>query len=313
VKKRVFIPGFLFCLAIGGFTPGKVQTVDTSGYREITFYNGKYLAVGTEGRIDYISNSGDKTAVISPNRNNLNCLVSNDKVVIIGGDKGTILFSSDGKIFTTVDPGINDNINGITFRNETFVAGADRGTILISKNGSTWSSIKSGAKGNIVSVTSNDSFFLGITGDGEILTSGNGIDWKIQDYNKEYSGYNRPCEFSKVLAANDRVVIIGKHDDNTPAVLFSTLGNVWTERTLIYEDDNGEMRYLSNEPNAVAYDAVRDQFILACDKGEILSLPPCSKCNVSATLSGSDLYAITCTENLLIAVGRGFSVNIIKL
>lgn len=309
-----FTINIIINLIIGAMlSPGKVQTGDTRGYRDIIFCNGNYLAAGTEGRIDYISSSGDKTPVISPTRNHLNCLASKNGIVIIGGDKGTILFSSDGKIFTVVDPGTNENINGITFNNEIFVAGADRGTILVSKNGTSWSSIKSGARGNIVSMTSKDSFFFGITGNGEILTSGNGIDWKIRDYNKEYSGYNRPCLFRKVLAANDRIVIIGKHDDNSPAVLFSTLGNVWTERTLIYEDNNGEMRYLSNEPNSVAYDAVRDQFILACDKGEILTLPPCSKCNESATISVSDLYAITCEGNLLITAGREFSINILKL
>jgi len=296
-----FIIGGLICLDLA--------EPENNGYRDIMFYNGKYLAIGTEGRIDYISSSGEKTTVISTTGNNLNCIAVENQVVIAGGDKGTILFSSDGKIFSRVESGINANINGITCKNELFIAVADRGTILISKNGSTWSSIKSEAKGNIVSVTANDSFFIGVTEMGEILTSKDGIDWKIQDYNKEYSGYNRSCVFRKVLAANNRIVIIGKHNDDSPAVLFSTLGNVWSERTLIYEDDNGMMKYLSNEPNAITYDAIRDQFILACDKGEIFTLPSCSKCNVSEKISDSDLYAITCTGNLLICVGREFSVK----
>ncbi len=271
------------------------------------------MAVGTDGRIDYITNSGEKTAAVCSNRNNLNCVTCSSQAVVVGGDKGTILFSSDGKIFSTVESGTNANINGIACNNELFIAGADRATILISKNGSSWRSIKSEARGNIVSVTANDPFFIGITDIGEILTSKDGINWDIRDYNKEYSGYNKSCVLKKVLATNNRIVIIGKHNDNSPAVLFSSLGNVWTERTLIYEDDEGVMRFLTNEPNSITYDSVRDQFILACNKGQIFTLPSCTKCNESAIISDSDLYAIFCSGNLLICVGREFSVNILNL
>lgn len=286
---------------------------EVKGYRDIIFYYGKFLAVGTDGRIDYITNSGEKTAVVCSNRNNLNCVTCSSQALVIGGDKGTILFSSDGKVFSSAVSGTDSNINGIIFKNGLFVAGADGGKILLSKNGNSWSSINTEAKGNIVSVTANDSFFIGITDKGEILTSKDGFNWKIRDYNKEYSGYNKYCIFKKVFAANNRIVIIGRHDDNSPAVLFSSLGNVWSERSLIYDDDHGMIRFLTNEPNAITYDPVRDQFILACDKGEIFSLPSCSRCNESAIISASDLYGIICTGNLLICVGQEFSVNILNL
>jgi len=286
---------------------------EVKGYRDIMFFDGRYFAVGTDGRIDYISSSGEKSAVVTNSRNNLNCIAGNGQVVVVAGDNGTMLFSSDGKAFLSIESGTDSNINGISYRNGLFVAGADGGTILISKNGNSWSMIKSETRGNIVSVTSNDSFFMGVTDRGEILTSKDGFNWAIRDYNKEYSGYNKSCVFKKVLAANNRIVIIGRHNDNSSAVLFSSLGNVWAERSLVYDDDQGIMRFLTNEPNAITYDSVRDQFILACDKGEIFTLPSCSKCNESAKISASDLYAITCTGNILVSVGREFSVNILIL
>jgi len=305
------IAGFI-CLVAS--EPGTIsENQDVRGYRDIIFYSEKYVAAGTEGRIDYISRSGEREALAGPNRNNLNSITCDGLVIVIAGDNGTILYSSDGKVFSSVSSGTNSNINGIIFKNGLFVAGADGGLILLSQNGSSWSSVKTGARGNIVSVSANDSFFIGVTDRGEILTSKNGIDWIIMDYNKEYSGYNKSCVFKKVLATNNRIVIAGKHDDNTPAVLFSTLGNVWTERTLIYEDNEGTMQFLANEPNAITYDSVRDQFILACDKGEVFTLPSCAKCNGSAIISDSDLYAIICRGNLLISVGRDFSVNILNL
>ncbi len=296
-----------------GNSPGWLaETEYVKGYRDIMYYNRRYLAVGTDGRIDYISSSGEKAAVVSNNSNNLNCITANDKVVVVGGDNGTILFSSEGKIFSTVESGTNDNINGITCNNGLFIAGGDGGTIIISKNGDSWSRIESEVKGNIVSVTANDSFFIGVTDRGEILISKDGFNWQIKDYNKEYSGYNKSCVFKKVLAINNRIVIIGRHDDNSPAILFSTLGNVWVERTLVYDDDQGIMRFLTNEPNAITYDSVRDQFILACDNGVLFSLPSCTKCNVSVTVSNNDLYAIICTHDLLLSAGEEFFINIIK-
>ena len=154
---------------------------------------------------------------------------------------------------------------------------------------------------------------FGVTERGEILTSKDGFNWNIKNYNKEYAGYQKSCLFKEVIAANNRIVIIGMHDDNSPAVLISTLGNVWTERSLVYDDNQGIMKFLTNEPNSITYDSARDQFILACDKGEIFTLPSCSKCNESAIISDSDLYAIICTGNLLICVGQEFSVNIVNL
>jgi hypothetical protein len=326
-KTVHFIIGGLICLVPAdklflnpaeekdqGNNPGWISGTEfIKGYRDIMSYDGKYLAVGTDGRIDYISSSGEKSSVVSKTRNNLNCITANDKGVVVGGDKGTILSSSDGKTFSPVESGTNDDINGITCNNKLFIAGADGGTILISKNGDSWSSINTETKGNIVSVTDNDSFFIGVTDRGEILISKDGFNWQIKDYNEEYSGYNKSCVFKKVLATNNRIVIIGRHDDNSPAVLFSTLGNVWVERTLVYDDDQGIMRFLTNEPNDIAYDPDRDQFILACDNGELLSLPSCTKCNTYTKISTNDLHAIIFTDNYLLIAGEDYSVSILRL
>jgi photosystem II stability/assembly factor-like uncharacterized protein len=297
-----------------GYSPQQISdTTDSKGYRDIVFYRGKLLAVGTDGKIDYINNSGERTSVVNTYKNNLNCVISDDQILVVAGDNGTILFSSDGQVFTKVESGTDKNINGIAFKNESLIAGADRGTILISKNGTTWNSIHLEVKGNIVSVTANDSFCIGITDSGEIIRSYDGFNWEIKDYNKEYSGYNKSCKFKKALLTKNRIVLIGSHDDGSPAVLFSSLGNVWTERSLTYEDDHGMIRILTSKPNDIAYDSARDQFFLACDNGEIFSLPSCIRCNKSVTVTTNDLHAIICTDDLLLSAGEDFYVNILKL
>jgi hypothetical protein len=294
------------------FSLQKSDAGSIKGYRDIIFYNGKFLAVGNDGRIDFINHSGEKIPAVNTCKNDLNCVISIDQIVVAAGDDGTVLFSSDGKAFNKVESGTDKNINGVAYKNQLLIAGADKGTILTSVNGKTWSSKHLEVRGNIVSVTANDSFFFGITDNGEIIRSNDGLNWEITDYNKEYSGYNKSCEFKKVIAAKNRIVIIGRHDDGSPAVLFSSLGNVWTERSLTYNDDNGMIRFLTNEPNDIAYDPVRDQFILACDNGEIFSLPSCTKCNASVTISNNDLYAIICRDDVLLSAGEEFFINIMK-
>ena len=286
---------------------------DLKGYRDLVFYNGQFLAVGTDGRIDRINDSGIVTPVITACKENLNCIISEGQILVVVGDNGTILLSSDGQVFIKVESGTDKNINGIAFKRELVIAVADQGTILVSKNGKTWNSILLEVSGNIVSITANDSFFFGITDNGKIIKSSDGLNWGITDYNEVYSGYNKSCRFDKVLATGDRIAIIGSHDDGSPAVLFSSLGNVWTERSLIYNDDHGMIRFLTNKPNDIIYDPDGDQFLLACDNGEIFSLPSCTKCNESVTISTDDLYAIILTENRLLSIGEEFSVNIIKL
>lgn len=286
---------------------------DIKGYRDIIFYNGQFLAVGTDGRIDRINNSGKVTPVVTTCKEDLNCIISEGQILVAGGDNGTILLSSDGQVFTKVESGTDKNINGIVFNDELLIAGADKGVILFSENGQSWNSLHLEVNGNIVSMTANDSFFIGVTDSGEIIKSFDGLNWGITDYNKVYSGYNKSCRFDKVLATRNRIAIIGSHDDSSPALLFSSLGNVWTERLLVYNDDHGMIRFLTNKPNDIIYDPAGDQFFLACDKGEIFCLPSCTKCNVSITVSTNDLYGIILTGNQLLSIGEEFSVNIIKL
>ncbi|MGD0340584.1 MAG: hypothetical protein ABSA76_02590 [Bacteroidales bacterium] len=283
------------------------------GYRDIIKYGDKFLAVGSAGRIDYISRSGEITPVITDFNYDLNGIICDDRTIIIVGENGIVLTSSDGQKFNKTDSGTKENINGIAYFNGMLIAAADKGTILISDKGYTWSSIILHLKGNIVSVRANSSLCFGVTDRGEIIKSSDGIEWKITDYNSQYAGYNKPCIFKNALLTDNRFVIIGQHSDETPAVLFSSVGNVWTERSLNYNDDRGVLHSATNSPNAIAYDQTGDQFFLACDNGEILNLPSCTKCNRSLTVSDNNLNSVICADDYLVCVGEGYFVNIIKI
>ncbi len=287
---------------------------DRTGYRNIISYKHLFLAAGAKGRIDLIDDNGKVSfKMITAYNDDLNCVIGDNRIIIATGDNGTILVSSDGQHFEKADSGIRGNIYSISWLNGLFIAGAENGTLLISKNGMTWSIIKLQLRGSIRSLSANSASCFGVTDEGEIIRSQDGLNWSVTDYNKEYSGYNKPCIFNKILLIPNRLVIAGKHTDGTPVVLFSALGNVWTERHLLYDDDNGMPQMLTSVPNDIAYDASGDQFFIACDNGEILSLPSCSKCNEFLKISEDDLYGIICTGGSLVTVGEGYTFKIIDI
>ncbi len=287
---------------------GPSESELSNGYCDIVFFKGKFIAVGTDGRIDGISTSGETVAVDRSCHVKLNSAFANDDILLAAGERGTILYSADGQRFDRAESGTDKNIYGIASNNGVLLAGSENGLLLGSTDGQFWRVLQTGAQGNIMSLSANDSFFIGITDKGEIIKSCDGFNWDIKDYNKEYAGYNPYSNFIKILATRNSIVIIGTHNDGSPAILFSSMGNVWAEREPFYYDDEDKIRYLSEKPNDIAYDPIRDQFFLACDSGVLFSLPACSKCNEYMKIAENDLYALSYADNCLCFAGDNYSV-----
>jgi len=194
------------------------------------------------------------------------------------------------------------------------IAAVDRGVLLVSENGGeAWRQISIPLYGEILSMSRNEICCMGVTNKGEIIKSTNGFDWKIFDYNNVYKGYYMSCSFRKILIAGGRIAVTGIHEDGTPVVLLSSLGNVWTERSLNYTDDQGMVHLTASLPNDICYDSIGDQYLLACKNGEILCLPSCSHCNKLFTISEKDLYGISCSADDLRVVGNDYELKSIKL
>lgn len=279
----------------------------SNGYTDIVLFKEKFIAIGTDGRIDKITKSGEAAPLLMKNQK-LNCAYVNHKTIIIVGNNGTILSSEDGNNFFESESGIDKNINGITGEKDLLVACADDGIILSSTDGKVWKVIQTNTKGNVISISSNKTLFAAITDAGEILLSKNGIEWDIRDINEEYEGYYQISKFKKILAVEHSIIIIGTHEDDSPSIMISSLGNVWSERIPYYIGEQGVDSFLENEPNDVTYDPVSDQFILACDNGVLFTLPACNKCNEYLKISEYDLNAIIYNDNYLWIVGAEFSV-----
>ena len=283
------------------------------GYTDMVRFRESFIAVGTDGRIDRITPSGESVLIDHSSRYQLNGAISSDEMCIIVGDHGTILVSTDGKRFAHADSGTDKNIHGVTMKNGLMVAGTDEGIVLVSTDANAWGSIQTDAKGRIISLSANDSFFIGITDAGEIIKSLHGVHWDIKDYNQTYAGYYEYSTFKKILTTQNSIVIIGEHTDGSPSILCSSLGDVWAERVPFFYDDRGKADALNSRPNSITYDPDRDQFILACDHGVLFSLPSCKKCNEYANISEKDLHAILYADHDLVIAGDDFTVFVERL
>jgi hypothetical protein len=283
------------------------------GYSAVTRYEEGFIAVGTDGRIDRISISGAVTGSEKFTGENLNCIISNDKRAIAAGDRGTILISSEDGIFRKIESHTRENINCLSIFKGIIIAGTDHGSIITDEGEESFKRINLDLKGNIVSVSARQSDCFGVTDEGEIIHSADGIKWDITDFNKVYSGYYRTSRFKKILATESRIVIAGIRYDGSPVLMFSTLGNVWTERPLIYTDDQGREDYLTEKPSDIGYDYSTDEFYLACTNGKLMKLPSCSQCNKLSVLASEDLEGISFSENTMMLVGENFLIKAVSI
>ncbi|NLT52416.1 MAG: hypothetical protein GXX85_16050 [Ignavibacteria bacterium] len=302
IQRKSFCIVFLFAIS------QVFAENDNNSYRQIIQFQETIFTLSADSRIDIISNDGEKNTIFKNDDLKLNCLAANDEILILAGNKGVIYYSNNGKEFESAKTETDKNIYSIVYKNGIFLAGSEKGEIQISEDGKIWTNLKTEAAGDIISISANNSIFIGVTNEGEIIQSGNGFNWKVANFNKNYAGFIPYTEFIKILAIENSIIIIGVHDDGSPAILLSTLGNVWNERLPFYYDEEGIIKYLSSKPNDVIFDYENDQFILACNNGELLSLPSCSRCNKYVKVSDKNLQSLVSIKSSLIIVGNDFSI-----
>jgi hypothetical protein len=145
-----------------------------------------------------------------------------------------------------------------------------------------------------------------VTDQGEILHSTDGANWDVFDFNKVYQGFYKSCAFTSILATEKDIVIAGVYEDGSPVFMTSTLGNVWSERPLVYKDQQGIEELLTDRPTGIFYDDSHDLFYLVCNGGKLMKLPSCSHCNELAEITAINLSGISGTNEMLMIVGDGF-------
>ena len=289
-------------------SPYPVLSDKPKGYRGVVGYNDGFIATGSGGRIDLLSSTGRIIKSQKSTGVDFNCVASTDKMIITAGEKGVLRISSDGNSYSKIDTGTDKDINSLAIFNRLIIATADQGLIISGYPGGSFIEKQLNIKGNIVSVSASLSDCYGVTDEGEIIHSTDGTNWSIFDFNQFYSGYYKPCHFTCVLVTDDRIAVAGVRSDSTPVMIFSTQGNVWTERELYYTDEQGVSRYLEGSPMGISYNGTGDEFYLSCTGGKLMKIPSCSQCNEVAEISSADLTGISISGNNLIIVGEDFFI-----
>jgi len=282
------------------------------GYKSIIRYKEGFIATGSEGKIDWISVSGKITKSEKMVGENFNSLLTNKEDIIVGGDHGTIMISSDKEKFRMLRSGTDKKINSLALFQGIILAGTNEGEILSGDEKGSFNKIYPAVKGNIVSLSARESDCYGVTDEGEIIHTTDGVNWDVFDFNEVYAGYYKPCTFTSILATEKRIAVAGINEDETPVMMFSNQGNVWTDRALKYSDEQGIQNLLTEKPNNIFYDDSNDLFYLACNNGKLMKIPSCSHCNKMVLVSEKNLAGISGNSHALVIVGENFYVQVIN-
>jgi hypothetical protein len=281
----------------------------SNGYRAIVRYDEGFVAAGSGGRLDWITVSGKIVKSEKIEVENYNCLLSQNNDIVVAGEHGAMFVSSEKGTFTKINSGTDKNINSIVMFKGKIIAGTDDGEIVSGDGNGSFSKIHLAVKGNIVSVSARNTDCYGVTDKGEIVHTTDGIQWDIFDFNQVYKTFYKSCAFTSILATETGVAVAGVYDDGSPVFMFSTLGKVWSERVLVYKDQQGNQELLTDRPTGIFYDDSHDLFYLVCDAGKLMKLPSCSHCNELAEFTEFNLAGISGTNEMLMIVGEGFFIK----
>jgi hypothetical protein len=272
-------------------------------YSDVVSQKDGFIAITNDGRIDWISDNGTVTQTKSLKGEEFQTALLNDEQLIVAGVQGAMYYFQKDSAFQKIESGSTQTINCLVQFKNQIIVGYDDGELRIGNPGELFKSIQLDLKGNIVSISSNTLNCYGVTDKGEIIHSKDGLNWTIFDFNEVYDGYYKASSFEKVLVTPKQIAVIGKNVDGLPVLIFSSAGNVWSERPLTFNDEQGFNAQLSEIPNDIYYDSLNDQFILLCTNGMIMTIPSCSHCNKLYKVTDKNLRGISGNEHALILVG----------
>jgi photosystem II stability/assembly factor-like uncharacterized protein len=158
-------------------------------------YRGKYLSVGTGGKIIAMTPSSSTTwteLTYYTGGQNLFAIANNSGgITVVTGATGTILTSSDGgSTWAYPNSNTTNALNGVAYGYVTasavyrFVAVGASGTVRYSTDGVTWATdasvpITSEIKGVTYGLVASVGTFVAVTADGKVITSPDGKTWTL--------------------------------------------------------------------------------------------------------------------------------------
>lgn len=274
--------------------------------------NDGFLACGTGGRIDFITNDGTVQSCESGTTENLNSIFVEDQNVVVAGDNGTLLISYDGAAtFQSVDLKTDaDLFCAVVYRGTLFAA--SEGGIIYRENPGGWEAVQMETTNDIISLAPTDYCLCAITAETNILLSTDGLNWKHEDFNKVYDGLYPRYVFTKAIPAGSTMFIIGYPEENPlhPLIMYSETGDVWMMKEMMKIDDE----YPDENDNLQVHDICFniDQIVGVLDDGKVLSITECTACNESRQMEEvKDLWATAVNEEGVLVCGEDFYAKVL--
>ncbi|MEZ5069452.1 MAG: hypothetical protein R2751_00440 [Bacteroidales bacterium] len=282
------------------------------GYRDIAPQGDGFVAVGSGGRVDRLDPKGRLRSTSRMGDGTWHAVLCHGDEVWLAGEAGGLAHVA-GDSIRQVKTGFRDDLLCLeTFRGSVF-AGGDGGRLLRTVDGRASVFVDLPVSGSIVSLSATPARLYAVTREGFILSTADGSTWTCLDFNRTYRGYVKPCRFVRVLATEQRVVVLAEYEEGGPVALYSTDGDVWTERPFVYQDGEGRWQRSGQQPLDLAHDPERDHYVVACSGGEVFCLPSCTRCNTSHRISDGDLRGICSGNGRNVAVGDGFETMVLFL
>ena len=157
---------------------------DSTWIRSICYGNGKYVAVGYDGKIAYSADGVNWTLVYDSKfgDSNIQDVCYGNGKFVAGGQRGKMSYSSDGITWTAVsDSKFDRDILRICYENGKFVAVGSDGKMAYSYDGINWTAVADSKFGtsSIYDICYGNGKFVAGGESGKVAYSLDGINWTL--------------------------------------------------------------------------------------------------------------------------------------
>lgn len=237
------------------------------------------VVVGDEGVILTSTDGTNWVSQTSPTTSNLNKVIYTDKFIAVG-DNSTIITSNDAITWERYSTIGSYKLRGITYNNGTYLAVGNE-CIYKSTDGTTWDIITSVNTAVYLTDMIYDDKFIGVGIDGMVLTSNDGDTW-------EFSGIEDVI--SCIANGNNIYTAIAPYTDGCNIVHVSKDATIWSTNKI----------YTDNKLMDIAFG---DMFMAVGDNGTAYSSSDGIEWRQIVTPTTNNLNSIQFGHKLYIAVG----------
>lgn len=156
------------------------------GYLDAAAYGDGFLAVGTQGRLDQISAGGGVTQLDSGMDGALSQVAVRQADAVAVGENGGIRLTQ-GEQPVVLELPVDAALHSVCFFQSRCFLGGEAGTLLSSTDLKLWNTEKLPVSGNVTGLAATQQQCMAATDRGELAVTTDGSHWTVLDYNEYYA------------------------------------------------------------------------------------------------------------------------------